>query len=38
VAKDEKEKTAAPLIPSRPTLAKLKTVAAGCQACDLVTS
>jgi len=27
--------TAAPLIPSRPTLKKLKTVAAGCQACDL---
>jgi uracil-DNA glycosylase family protein len=27
--------TAAPLIPSRPTLNKLKIVAAGCQACDL---
>ena len=27
--------TAAPLIPSRPTLKKLKVVAAGCQACDL---
>ena len=27
--------TAAPLIPSRPTLKKLKTAAAGCQACDL---
>jgi len=27
--------SAAPLIPSRPTLKKLKTVAAGCQACDL---
>ena len=27
--------TAAPLIPSRPTLKKLKTVAAECQACDL---
>jgi DNA polymerase len=27
--------TAAPLIPSRPTLKKLQVVAAGCQACDL---
>ena len=27
--------TAEPLIPSRPTIAKLRTVAAGCQACDL---
>jgi len=27
--------TAAPLIPSRPTLKKLQIVAAGCQACDL---
>ena len=27
--------TAAPLIPARPTLAKLRIVAAGCQACDL---
>jgi uracil-DNA glycosylase family protein len=27
--------TAAPLIPSRPTLTKLKVVAAGCQACHL---
>lgn len=27
--------TAAPLIPSRPTVAKLRTVAAGCQACHL---
>ena len=27
--------TAAPLIPSRPTLKKLKIAAAGCQACDL---
>src|SRR3954468_5453345 len=27
--------TAAPLIPSRPTMSKLRTVAAGCQACDL---
>lgn len=27
--------TAAPLIPSRPTLKKLKLVAAGCQACNL---
>jgi uracil-DNA glycosylase len=29
------EQTAAPLIPSRPTISKLRTVAAGCQACDL---
>jgi uracil-DNA glycosylase family protein len=29
------QETAAPLVPSRPTLSKLKTVAAGCQACDL---
>ena len=28
-------RTAAPLIPARPTLKKLKVVAAGCQACDL---
>jgi uracil-DNA glycosylase len=28
-------RTAAPLIPSRPTLNKLRIVAAGCQACDL---
>ena len=27
--------TAAPLIPARPTIAKLRTVAAGCKACDL---
>ena len=27
--------TAAPLVPSRPTLRKLKIAAAGCQACDL---
>lgn len=27
--------TAAPLIPSRPTIKKLQTAAAGCQACDL---
>jgi uracil-DNA glycosylase family protein len=27
--------TAAPLIPTRPTLKKLQVVAAGCQACDL---
>jgi len=27
--------TAAPLVPSRPTLNKLKTAAAGCKACDL---
>jgi DNA polymerase len=27
--------TAAPLVPSRPTLSKLKIAAAGCQACDL---
>lgn len=27
--------TAAPLVPSRPTLTKLKVAAAGCQACDL---
>src|SRR5881628_104011 len=27
--------TAAPLVPSRPTLSKLKLAAAGCQACDL---
>jgi len=27
--------TAAPLIPSRPTIKKLQVVAAGCQACDL---
>jgi uracil-DNA glycosylase len=27
--------TAAPLIPSRPTIRKLQIVAAGCQACDL---
>src|SRR5437667_10378042 len=29
------QKTAASLIPSRPTISKLRTVAAGCQACDL---
>src|SRR5499433_3797461 len=29
------QQTASPLIPSRPTLSKLRTVAAGCQACDL---
>lgn len=29
------QETAAPLIPARPTLNKLKVVAAGCQACDL---
>ena len=29
------QQTAAPLIPSRPTLKKLQIVAAGCQACDL---
>jgi uracil-DNA glycosylase len=29
------EETAAPLIPSRPTLAKLKAAAHGCQACPL---
>jgi len=29
------QQTAAPLIPSRPTISKLRTVAAGCQACDL---
>ena len=28
-------KDASPLIPSRPTIKKLQTVAAGCQACDL---
>src|SRR6185436_11426709 len=28
-------KTAAPLIPSRPTIAKLQTVASGCKACHL---
>jgi uracil-DNA glycosylase family protein len=28
-------KDASPLIPSRPTIRKLQTVAAGCQACDL---
>jgi uracil-DNA glycosylase family protein len=28
-------RTAAPLIPSRPTLKKLQAVAAGCEACDL---
>jgi len=33
--KDDDEQTAAPLVPSRPTLSKLKTAAAGCQACDL---
>src|SRR5437867_8892315 len=27
--------TAAPLVPSRPTLSKLKLAAAGCKACDL---
>ena len=27
--------TAAPLVPSRPTLKKLELAAAGCQACDL---
>src|SRR5829696_8882729 len=27
--------TAAPLVPARPTLKKLREVAAGCQACDL---
>ena len=29
------QQTAAPLIPSKPTISKLRTVAAGCQACDL---
>jgi uracil-DNA glycosylase len=29
------QRTAAPLIPSNPTISKLRTVAAGCQACDL---
>jgi uracil-DNA glycosylase family protein len=29
------QKTAAPLIPSKPTISKLRTVAAGCRACDL---
>jgi len=29
------QQTAAPLIPSEPTISKLRTVAAGCQACDL---
>jgi uracil-DNA glycosylase len=29
------QQTAAPLIPSSPTISKLRTVAAGCLACDL---
>ena len=33
--KSDDEDTAAPLIPSKPTLTKLKVAAAGCQACDL---
>ena len=33
--KPEEEGTAAPLVPSKPTLKKLKVAAAGCQACDL---
>jgi uracil-DNA glycosylase len=31
----EPDQTAAPLVPSRPTLGKLQTAAAGCRACDL---
>lgn len=33
--KRDDEETAAPLVPSKPTLEKLKVAAAGCQACDL---
>ncbi|HSP33032.1 MAG TPA: UdgX family uracil-DNA binding protein [Thermoanaerobaculia bacterium] len=33
--KDDEPGTAAPLVPSKPTLKKLKIAAAGCQACDL---
>ncbi len=31
----KREETAAPLVPSKPTLKKLKVAAAGCEACDL---